>query len=164
MSTIALAAVTLIVQRALGWPGIPVEASLVTLPMVWIVAGALLRHGRHWTQLAIVLGLGWDLLLEPVIGPGGIAWSAAALTLSLLAGLVADRSAKAWFAFGAAGTVLVVLIRSLTLLPLGIRTPIVWSAFLLNVVVTAAWCGLIGWLRAQDLATRWRASRARTLR
>ncbi len=164
MKMVALAVATLVLQRALGWPGMPQAASLVMLPMVLIVAGALLHHGYRWTQLAILLGLGWDLLLEPVVGPGGIAWSVAALGLCGLAGVVADRSAKAWIAFGAVGTLLVIVVRMLMLLPLGLHAATVWSAWLVNVLTTAMWCGLVGWLRAQDLAARWTAYRTRKLR
>lgn len=164
MKTVALVLLTLALQRALGWPGMPAVAHLVTLPVVWIVAGALTHHGRRWTQLAILLGLGWDMILEPVIGPGGIAWSAAAISLSALANVVADRSEKAWFAFGAAGTLLVILIQWVVSLPIGIQQPIVWPTLLLNVLFTSVWCGLVGWLRAQDLAAKWRTYRARKLR
>ena len=159
-----LAAIALMTQRALGWPGMPGWAGMVTLPMVLLVAAALLQHGSRWTQLAIPLGLGWDLLLEPVVGPGGIAWSAAALALSGLAGVVADRSARAWFAFGAAGTAVMALTRAVTLLPLGMWRPIPWPHLLINLFATALLCGLIGWLRALDIPSRWRTYRARKLR
>jgi hypothetical protein len=164
MKVAILAAATLMLQRALGWPGMPGWASLVTLPMVLLVAAALLQHGSRWTQLAIPLGLGWDLLLEPVVGPGGIAWSVAALALSGLAGVVADRSPKAWFAFGAAGTAVMVTTRAVTLLPLGMWRPIPWSPLVTNLLATAILCGLIGWLRARDIPSRWRAYRVRKLR
>ena len=164
MKIALLAVATLIVQRALGWPGMPPWTGLVTLPMVLLVAAALLQHGSRWTQLAIPLGLAWDLLLEPVVGPGGIAWSSAALALSGLAGVVADRSPKAWFAFGAAGTAVMLLTRAATLVPLGLGEPIQWSPLLINLLTTAALCGLVGWLRTQDLPTRWRSYRARKLR
>jgi len=164
MKLALLAAATLIVQRALGWPGMPYWAGLVTLPMVLLVAAALLQHGSRWTLLAIPLGLGWDLLLEPIVGPGGIAWSAAALALSGLAGFVADRSPKAWFAFGAAGTAVMLLMRAAALVPLGLRSQMQWSPFLINLLTTAALCGLVGWLRVLDLPSRWRSYRARKLR
>ena len=164
MKLALLAVVTLMVQRALGWPGMPSWAGLVTLPMVLVVAAALLRHGARWTQLAIPLGVGWDLLLESVIGPGGIAWSAAALALSGLAGVIADRSPKAWFAFGAAGTAVMLLTREATLVPLGLWRPIQWTPLLINLLTTASLCGLVGWLRMRDLPSRWRNYRARKLR
>lgn len=164
MKVALLAAGTLVLQRALGWPGMPAWAGLVTLPMVLVVAAALVQHGARWTQLAIPLGLGWDLLLEPVIGPGGISWSVAALALSGLAAVVADRSAKSWFAYGAAGTVIMSLSRAVALLPLGLWRPIQWSPLLVNVLATALLCGLVGWLRMQDLPSRWHTYRARKLR
>ena len=160
-----LALLSLVMQRGLGWPGMPLWADLVILPMVWIVAPALLRHDRSWVYLAFVLGLAWDLILNrEVVGPGGISWSAAALGLSILARVVADRSPKAWFAFGTAGAALFIAARSVALLPLGLRVPLTWNHLVLSIVLTGAWCGLLGWLRALDPVMRWRAYRARKLR
>jgi hypothetical protein len=164
MKAALLAAAALVLQRALGWPGMPSWAGLVVLPMVFVVGPSLLRYDRRWTLLAIVLGLGWDLMLEPVVGPGGIAWSAAALALSALAGIVADRSPKAWFAFGAASTSTVPGVQSLALLPLGLTSPVDWRLLLLTTLATAVWCGVVGWMRALDVPARWRSYRARTLR
>jgi hypothetical protein len=158
------AALTLLIQRSLGWPGMPEWSSLAILPMVFVVGASLLQFDWRWTQLAILLGLGWDLILEPVIGPGGIAWSASALALSALAGIVADRSPRAWFAFGAAGTVVVLLVRWIALVPLGLTTPLDWRNLLLATLATAIWCGLAGWIRSVDVVARWRAYRARELR
>ena len=159
-----LAAATLLLQRALGWPGVPEWLCLVVLPMVWLVGPALFQYDRRWTQLAIVLGLAWDLLLEPVVGPGGVAWSAAALALSGLAGIVADRSTKAWIVFGAAGTTVLILVRAAALVPLGLGEPLNWGELLLSTLATALWCGLVGWVRALDVAARWSTWRARKLR
>jgi hypothetical protein len=159
-----LAALTLLIQRALGSPAMPEWAALAILPMVFVVGASLLQFDWRWTQLAILLGLGWDLILEPVIGPGGIAWSASALALSALAGIVADRSPRAWFAFGAAGAVVVIVVRWIALVPLGSTTALDWRNLLYSAVATAIWCGLAGWIRAIDVAARWRAYRARELR
>jgi hypothetical protein len=163
--TVALwVAATIVVQRALGWPGMPPLSTLVILPMVWIVAPALRRHDRNWIYLAAVLGLGWDVMLEDVVGPGGIAWSAAALGLKTLAGFVADRTVRAWIAFGAAGTVLLVVVKSVALAPLATGTSLSWHHLALSALVTGLWCGLAGWIWSLDLATRWRTYRARKLR
>ena len=160
-----LVLLSLVMQRGLGLPGMPLWADLVILPMVWIVAPALLRHDRRWVYLAFVLGFAWDLVLNrEVVGPGSISWSAAALGLSVLAGVVADRSPKAWFAFGAAGAALFIGARSVALLPLGLWVPLTWNHLVLSIVLTGVWCGILGWLRALDPVMRWRAHRARTLR
>jgi hypothetical protein len=164
MKVALLAAATLIVQRALGWPGMPGWLGIVMLPMVFLVGPSMLQYGRSWVQFAIVLGLAWDLMLEPVIGPGGIAWSAAALSLSALAGVVADRSPKAWIVFGAAGTALVETFRWIALAPLSLNPPVVWHQLLWEILATALWCGLVGWILSLDLALRWRTYRARKLR
>ena len=164
MKVAGLAVLSLVIQRALGSPGMPEWTGLAILPMVFIVGASLLQFDRRWTQLAILLGLGWDLMLEPVIGPGGIAWSASALALSVLAGIIADRSPRAWLVFGAAGTALVIVVRWIALLPLGSSTPFEWRGLLLTTLVTAVWCGLTGWIRAVDLGARWRAHRTRKLR
>jgi hypothetical protein len=161
---VLLVAGVLTLQRALGWPGGPSWSVLVLLPMVFLVGPALIHHDRRWVHLAIILGLAWDLVMEPVIGPGGIAWSASALVISRLAGIVADRSAKAWFAFGAVGAATVILVRRLALLPLGITEPWRWTDLVLSFGLTALWCGAVGWVRALDLPARWRVYRARKLR
>ena len=89
--------------------------------------------------------------MEPVIGPGGIAWSAGALVINRLAGIVADRSARAWFAFGAVGTATVTLVHRLALLPLGITEPWRWIDLVLSLGLTALWCGTVGWIRALEV-------------
>ena len=164
MRIVVLVAVTLAVQRALGWPGEPQWASLLLLPMVFLVGPAMLYHDRRWVHLAIALGLAWDIVLESVIGPGGIAWSAGALVIARLAGIVADRSAKAWFTFGAVGAAIVTLARRLALLLLGVSEAWRWTDLALCVGLTAAWCALVGWTLGLDLPTRWRRYRARKLR
>jgi len=161
---VVLAVVTLAAQRLLCWPGMPPEAGLVVLPMVWLVVGALLGAGRRFIYLALTLGLGWDLVLEPVIGPGGIAWSATAVLLAALATVVADRSSRAWFLFGAAGTVTLVLVRGAALGLLGVPVAWSWVSLALGSLLTGVWCGLVGWIRALDVPQRWRAYRIRKLR
>lgn len=157
--------VTLVLQRALELPGMPTWADLIILPMVWIVAPALLRHDRSWVYLSLLLGISWDLILNrEVLGPGAIAWSVAALGLSVLAAVVADRSPKAWFAFGVAGTALWIAARGAALLPLGLRAPLSWHQLVVSILVTGVWCGLVGWIRALDPVLRWRSYRARKLR
>ena len=164
MTVPLLVAMTLLLQRLLGAPGGPQWSGLLLVPVVWVVGPALLGGGRRWVWFGLAIGLGWDLLLEPVIGPGAIAWSASALLLLWLATIVADRSPKAWLAFGAVAAAVIILVHRLTLLPLGVSRPVRWIDLALAVAVTALWCGLVGWLRALDLPKRWRARRARTLR
>ena len=159
-----LIAATLILQRALGAPGGPHWSGLLLLPAVWIVGPILLGGGRRWVWVALAIGLGWDLLLEPIVGPGAIAWSAAALVSLWLAGIVADRSPKAWFALAAVVTLVVIQVHRVVLLPLGVSRPLGWTTVAASVAVTAVWCGLVGWVLALDLPARWRTWRARKLR
>jgi len=162
--TLLLVALSLAAQLLLGWPLWPGWLASILLPMVFVVGPPLLREERRWPHFAILLGLAWDLVLEPVVGPGAIAWSAAAVLVGVLAPLVADRTPKAWFAFGAVGALVMVSVRQLALLPLGIATPLTWRFVLVTAGLTAVWCGGVGWLLAVDLPTRWRAYRARKLR
>jgi cell shape-determining protein MreD len=158
------AAVTLIIQRVLGMPGMPAWLGHFILPMVWIVAASLLRKERHWPYEALVLGLAWDLLFGPVIGPGGIAWTAACLSLYGLASVVADRSGRAWAAFGAVGTLVVILVQRLTVMPFGLATSLTVQHLMWSVLLTGLWCGFVGTVLAFDLGKHWRAYRVRKLR
>jgi hypothetical protein len=158
------AAVTLIVQRVLGMPGMPAWFGHFILPMVWIVAAALLRKERHWPYEALLLGLAWDLLFGPVVGPGGIAWTAACLSLYGLASVVADRSGRAWAAFGAVGTLVVILVQRLAVIPFGLATSLTVQHLMWSVLLTGLWCGFVGTVLAFDLGKHWRAYRVRKLR
>jgi hypothetical protein len=164
MKSVALALLALFAQRLLGLPGLPSWSSEILLPMALIVAMSLKRHERQWPYGALLLGLGWDAVLEPVVGPGGIAWSAAALCLSAASRLVADRSPKAWVGFGAVGTVVVLVVQWFALLPLGLGTSWNPPSMLRTVLFTALWCGAVGTISRLDLPTHWRAYRARRLR
>jgi hypothetical protein len=159
-----LAVAALVAQRMLGWPGLPSWAVLPMLPMAIVVGIALTTHDRRWPIHALLLGLVWDLMLESVIGPGGIAWSAAGLVLAFAASVVADRSSRAWFAGGAVGASTVIVARQLALLPLGLATRITAGPAILTVLATAVWCGFVGWLIALDLPSQWQRYRARRLR
>jgi hypothetical protein len=160
---IALSVLTLVVQRVLGMPGLPLWTPEILLPTVWIVAPPLLHRERHWPYHALLLGLGWDLLMEPVVGPGGISWTAAALAVDALGGLVAHRSTWAWAGFGSAAVLVIVAVRSITYLPLGLATAPSLAHVVRSAVLTALWCGLVGWLIGLDLPTRWQRYRARRL-
>ena len=163
-SLVVLAALTLAVQRALGLPGMPEPLSRVILPMVWIVAAALIRKERHWPYEALILGLAWDLVFRSVIGPGGIAWTAACLSLYGLAAVVADRSPKAWAVFGAVGAMVVVVVQNLAVIPLGIESSVTVRGLLWSAGLTGLWCGLVGTAMVLEFAKHWRAYRARKLR
>lgn len=164
MTAALLIALTLLLQRALGAAGGPHWSGLLLLPTVWVVGPVLLGGGRRWVWIAVAIGLGWDLLLEPIVGPGAIAWSAAALVSLQLAGIVADRSPKAWLALAAVAAAVVILVHRIVLLPLGVSRPVGWADLAIGMAAAAVWCGLIGWLLALDLPARWRAWRARKLR
>jgi len=161
---VILAVVTLIIQRVLGMPGMPAILSQIILPMVWIVAASLIRKERYWPYEALLLGLAWDLLFGPVVGPGGIAWTASCLGLYGLASVVADRSPRAWAVFGAVGTVVVILVQRLAVMPLGFATSLTLQDLMLSALLTGVWCGLVGTVMALDFGTHWRAYRVRKLR
>ena len=158
------AVLTLLIQRLLGMPGLPSWSTEVILPMVWIVAAALLRKEPGWPYEALILGLAWDLLLEPVVGPGGIAWSASCLALYALAGVVADRSPRAWAGFGLVGTAVLTLVHQAALIPLGLPLSLTLGHWVRSLLFTSIWCGLVGFTLAVDLPSRWRAYRSRRLR
>ena len=160
----ASAVLTLVAQRALGAPGLPTWPSEIILPTVLIVAASLRLRERRWPYEVLLLGLGWDLLFEPVIGPGGIAWSAAALCLHALASFVADRSTKAWFGFGAVGALVITVVHEVALLPLGLGASMTVPHILRTTILTGLWCGLVSAVLRIDIPTRWRAHRARKLR
>ena len=160
----ALALLTLIAQRLLGAPGLPMWLSEINLPTVLIVAASLRGREWRWPYGALLLGLGWDLLLEPVVGPGGVAWSAAALCLLALAFFVADRSAKAWAVFGAVGALVVTLVHEVALLPLGLGTSMTVPHLVRTTILSGLWCGLVNVVLVLDIPTRWRAHRVRKLR
>ena len=159
-----LVAVTLVLQRVMGMPGMPAWFGHLILPMIWIVAASLVRKERHWPYEALLLGLAWDLLFGPVIGPGGIAWTAACLSLYGLASVVADRSPRAWAAFGAVGAVVVILVQRLAVMPLGLETFLTFSQLAWSALLTGLWCGFVGTVLALDLGKHWRAYQVRKLR
>jgi len=161
---ILLVVLTLLAQRAMGAPGLGMWPSEIILPTVWIVSGSLNSREWRWPYEALLIGLGWDVILEPVIGPGGIAWTAAALCLHALASFVADRSAKAWAGFGAAGALVVTAVHQLALFPLGLAASITVPHFVRTAVLSGLWCGSVSLVLAMDLPKRWRAYRVRKLR
>lgn len=161
---ILLVVLSFLLQRMLGLPGMPFWAAEILVPVVWIVAAALLQTERSWPYHALFLGLAWDVLFEPVIGPGGIAWSAACLGLYALAGFVADRSPKMWAAFGALGAAVVTLVQRAALFPLGLSYSFALGHWVRTLVFTGLWCGLVGATLRLDLPQHWRAYRSRKLR
>jgi cell shape-determining protein MreD len=159
-----LVAVTLVLQRVLGMPGMPTWFGHLILPMIWIVAASLVRKERHWPYEALLLGLAWDLLFGPVVGPGGIAWTAACLSLYGLASVVADRSPRAWAAFGAVGAVVVILVQRLAVMPLGLASFLTFGQLAWSALLTGLWCGFVGTVLVLDLGKHWRAYQVRKLR
>jgi len=132
--------------------------------MAFLVALAMLHTKRRWPLAGLLVGLGWDLLMEEIIGPGGIAWSATSLALGSAADVVADRRARSWVAAGAFGGLVFELVRYLSLLPLGVASPLSPSRLFVTMLFTGLWCGLVGWVYLLDLPTRWQEYRVRKLR
>ncbi len=161
--TFLLVLLTFALQRALG-EGVPDLGGQILLPMVWLVAWSVGHRERRWPFLGLFVGLGWDLLLEPVVGPGGIAWSAAGLVIIAATQVIADRAPRVWFAFGVGGAVVVHLVRYLALLPLGLADLPNASSVGLSALLTGLWCFLVGWIIALDIPKRWRKHRAKRLR
>jgi hypothetical protein len=161
---IVLFVATMIGQRFLGSPALPAWCAEIQLLVVWLVAASLTLQTRRWIYWAAVLGIGWDLLGQPVIGPGGIAWSAAALALSVLSVIVADRTFKAWAIFGAVAAIVVVTIHALAVLPLGFERSLTAVRILRAAVLSGLWCGAVGAVLAVDFPKYWRAYRLRRLR
>jgi hypothetical protein len=155
---------TMVGQRILGAPGLPVWCADIQLLTVWLVAPALRFDDRRWIYFAVLLGIVWDILGQPVIGPGGIAWSTAALALSALAVVVADRSFRAWAAFGAVAAVVVVLVHSLVLMPLGFPPSLTAVRIFRTALFSGLWCGTVAAIVAIDFPKHWRAYRLRKLR
>ena len=164
LKAVAFAVMALLAQRVLGIPGTPEWLGAVIVPMVLVVAMSLVRKERYWPYEALLLGLAWDLLFGPVLGPGGIAWTAACLSLYGLASVVADRSPRAWAALGAVGTLVLILVQRVALMPLDLATSLTIRNLVLSVVVTGLWCGFVGTVRSLDLGKHWRAYRVRKLR
>jgi hypothetical protein len=162
---VAVAVVTLALQRLLGWPGFPAALSLLLLPAVCGVAPVMRGQPRRMALLGGALGLASDLVMsEPVIGPGGIAWSAAAALLATLAALIADRRPRTWAGMGAIVAVVVLVVHHLALRPLGLAPDLGPLAVVASAVATGLWCGLVGWVVLLDLPARWVRYRARRLR
>lgn len=164
MRPLLAAVAALAAQRLLGLPPLPAWSAGLLVPMVLVVAPAARdsRGGGPWA--ALLLGLGWDVVVSPVIGPGGIAWSVAALAVGAAARVVADRSPGAWFGFGALGAVAVVAAEWLALWPLGLAPALGTGRILTVALLTGGWCGAVGWIGSLDLPARWRRWRSRRLR
>ncbi len=164
MSTGVLVLLTLVVQRLMAHPALPEIAGELWLPVVWLVWPPL-RQDRNWPLWAlVVLGLCWDVLMEPVIGPGGISWSAAGLAVGWAARRIAGRSPAAWAGAGALAAAMVLSTRWLSLLPLGLHLPIAWPAAGRVVLMAALLCAAVGTVARVDVAEARRRFRRRRLR
>lgn len=164
MRTLLAAVAALTAQRLLGLPPLPAASAALLVPMVLVVAPAVRDRRARGPWSALLLGLGWDVVVSPVIGPGGIAWSVAALAVATAAGVVADRTAGAWFGFGALGAAVVVVAEWLALWPLGLAPAMGVGRLLTTALLTGTWCGAVGWIGSLDLPARWRRWRSRRLR
>lgn len=161
---ILLLGVAFSAQAALGLPGAWPMAAALLLPMPWVVGPPMLTADHRWYALSFLVGLVWDALFEPVIGPGAIAWSGASLLAWSYARVATDRSPRSWFVLGAVGALAVALLRGLCLIPLDINAFTSWQWLVSSLAFTAVWCGFVGWVISMNLANRWRVYRSRTLR
>jgi cell shape-determining protein MreD len=161
---VVAAALTFVAQRCLGWPGVPAPLADVVLPMVWLVAPPMLHREYREMVVGLAIGIGWDIIMGDIIGPGAIAFSGAAVAARAFADLVADRSPRAWFLAGIVGTAVTCALRQLALLPLGLASLPELTRAVTSLVLTGLWCAAVAWIIAMDLPTRWRRWRARTLR
>ncbi|MCP4899235.1 MAG: hypothetical protein GY906_19905 [bacterium] len=152
-------------QWILGSPWLPGWLGEIWVPMVWLVSRPLRQRDRGVFLMGVGIGICWDLFFEQqVIGPGGIAWSAAALAVQGTALVLVDRSPRAWAGLGALAAFVALAVRQLAYLPLGLPLTF-WSPATLRIcVLTAIWCGLVGWSLQLDLGARWQDYRARRLR
>lgn len=164
LKIVALVVLTLAAQRLLGHPKVFASAAALLLPMPWLVGPPLLDFDRRWYWLSFPIGLGWDLLFEPIIGIGAIAWSAAALASWAGASIAAERRLRAWFAAGVAGALIFWLVRSFCLWPLGLSGAPAWSWIAGSALVTGIWCTSVRGIMILDPSTRWKQHRARRLR
>jgi len=67
-------------------------------------------------------------------------------------------------AFGAVGTLVVILVQRLAIMPFGLATSLTLQHLTWSVLLTGLWCGVVGTVLAFDLGTHWRAYRVRKLR
>jgi len=160
----ALVGLTLVIQHMLGHPRTATLATALLLPMPWLIGPPLLGIDRRWYWISFPLGLGWDLFFEPVIGVGAIAWSAAALLAWIGASVITERKVKAWFAFGAGGTVAFWLTRTVCFVPLDLKGNVTWTWIGVSALVTGLWCVSVLGVITLDLPSIWRQRRARRLR
>ena len=164
MKTAILIVLTLVAQRMLVLPGMPSWGAVVLLPAAWVVGFSLDRKYEHPFLFGVALGLAMDLLLQPLVGPGGIAWSLASLVARWAAARVAARSPLTWAGMGALVAALVPLGRSLAEAPFGVAAAPIPQNFLAGVALTSLWCGLVGWALSLNVPERWRRMRTRKLR
>ncbi len=155
---------TFVAQWILGLPAAPTWLQGVLLPMVWIIGPPMRHRFDHIFVAGLGLGLGWDLLFEPIIGPGAFAWSAAALAVAWTIRKVGDHSARSWGVLGAGGALLVSGLRYVALLPLGLAVPPRFLDLVIGAVSTGLWCALVAFILAADLPGRVRRYRRSRLR
>ena len=161
---VVLVFATVATQRVLVQPGVPGWVSAILAPMPWIVGPTLRGHDRRWYLLSFALGLFWDVLFEPVIGPGGISWSCASAVSWGMAALVVNRGVRAWFAFGVISTGAFWASRTASQAILGLYLAPSLSSMAVSSVATGCLCAAVGWLFWFDIPRQWRRYRSKRLR
>lgn len=135
---------------------------LVLLP--WILAPAILNWDHRWFLLSFLIGLGWDLSFEAIIGPGMISWSMAAAFLWWLLSKVSGRAWWTWGAWSIPVTMLFWIFRSLSLRLLGVSSGLGVNEFMISVLSTSIYCLFLGIILKADLPSRWRRKQLRKLK
>jgi len=135
---------------------------LLLLP--WILAPPLAKANRRYFYLSFVIGLGWDLCFETVIGPGLIAWSLSAAAIWWLLSKLGSRALWVWAGLGTVASILFWLSRAFSLRLLGLPSGMTLPGMLFSALSTGVVAFLVGFVFKMDVPDRWRRRRMRKLR
>jgi len=135
---------------------------LVLLP--WVLVPPLKKMDPRFFYLSFLIGLGWDLCFEPIIGPGIIAWSMTAGIIWWLLSKLSGRDLWIWAVLASASTILVWLVRALSLRILGLPSGTSSMEILSSALATGIFCWFVGILFKMDIPSRYHRIRKRKLR
>jgi len=135
---------------------------LLLLP--WVLVPPLRKMDQRFFYLSFLIGLGWDLCFEPIIGPGIIAWSMTTGIIWWLLSKLSGRSLGIWAGLGCAATILMWLVRALSLRILGVPSGTNGMEILSSALATGILCWCVGILFKMDIPARYHRMRKRKLR